>query len=106
MASCYFYMGYGIQCFLLLCIVTIISYLVGLALEQNQKPSILKLIMVVMIVIIVCILAYFKYASFLIENVNGILKVTTIQLHPVVQNIGKPSIMSTPKHKTPHCCMA
>lgn len=89
-ASCYFYMGYGIQCFLLLCIVTIISYLVGLALERNQKPSICKLIMVVMIAIIVCILAYFKYASFLIENVNGILKVTTIQLHPVVQKIVLP----------------
>lgn len=89
-ASTYFYIGFGIQFFILLCIVTVFSYMSGLMMRKDKKDGMRKTIVIGAITAIICVLAYFKYIGFLVQNINMILRGITIQLSPTVQAIALP----------------
>lgn len=89
-ASCYFYIGFGIYFFALVLIVTVFSYLSGLAVGSGENCDIRKTVISGSVIVILCILAYFKYAVFLAQTVNDILELVTIQLHPFTQEIALP----------------
>ena len=90
LVSCCFYIGFGIFFFVLLGIVTVFSYLAGLAVGVKRNKRLCKIFFIVSIVSIICILAYFKYAAFIVQTVNSILKTAVIQLHPFIQKIALP----------------
>ncbi len=90
LVSCCFYIGFGIFFFVLLGIVTVFSYLAGLAVGVKRNKRLCKIFFIVSIVSIICILAYFKYAAFIVQTVNSILKTAVIQSHPFIQKIALP----------------
>lgn len=89
-ASCCFYLGFGIRFFILLSAITVFSFLTGMVVGTDRKDRIRKKVCIFSIMAIVCILLYFKYAAFLIQSMNTLLKFTTIHLHPFAQKIVLP----------------
>lgn len=89
-ASCCFYLGFGVRFFVLLSTITVFSFLAGMVVGIDRKDKIRKKVYILSIIAIVCILVYFKYAAFLIQSMNALLKFTAIQLHPFAQKIALP----------------
>lgn len=88
--SCCFYIGFGTFFFVLLGIVTVFSYLAGLAIGLKRNNKLCKIFLIVSIITIICTLAYFKYSAFIVQTANNILKAAAIQLHPFIQKIALP----------------
>lgn len=77
--SYYFYMSWNAKYALLLLGVTTVSYIGALIMERaEQKGQLLikKLSLATVISVSLLLLLYFKYANFIIENINGILHMT------------------------------
>ncbi len=71
-ASCYFYMSFVPKYILILGFTIIIDYLAGLQIARSAGRS-RKGWLVLSIIANVGILAYYKYANFIIDNLNGVL---------------------------------
>lgn len=89
-ASVLFYLGFGVNFFVLLSTVTVFSFLSSLAIDRNRNGNIHKIIFTIIIMAIICILVYYKYAAFLMQTMSELLKITVLQLHPFVQKLALP----------------
>lgn len=92
-SSYYFYMCWNVKYVVLILFSTVITYLSGLALEKvghrnwEEKKSRLtkKAVVAVSLGLNLGVLAYFKYANFLLENIERVLGMCHIELNiPVV----------------------
>lgn len=85
LSSYYFYMCWNPVLIFLLLGVTLISWLLGGWLERTvSKSHAAKGLVAVGCVILLGILGYFKYAAFLVQSVNGLLKY--VHINPVPQH--------------------
>lgn len=89
-ASCYFYIGYGLSFFVILSVAILISYLITLLMNQCCNPTFRKLLFIGAVAGTLMFLGYYKYYFFLIENMNKILNVFVIRLHPATAAIALP----------------
>lgn len=71
-ASCYFYMSFVPEYILILGCTIIIDYLAGLQIARTSGRN-RKGWLILSIIANVGILAYYKYANFIIDNLNGVL---------------------------------
>ncbi len=73
LASCYFYMVFKPSYILILFVTIIVDYLAGIAIEKTDGTK-RKLILILSIISNIGFLAYFKYANFMLENLNRIFQ--------------------------------
>ena len=76
-ASYYFYMGWNPKYVFLIATSTIVTYFCGILLEKyniREKKRIQKIIFIICLVINLGILGVFKYADFVIDTINSILR--------------------------------
>ena len=74
-ASYYFYMQWNVKYTFLLLLSTLLTYFGAIGIEKTEKNQSRKLILWTVLLANLGILAYFKYANFLLTNVNKMLKV-------------------------------
>lgn len=86
-SSCYFYIGFGLSFFILLCIITGLSYLSGFVIEKSRSNGLCRIIVIGAITAIIYVLLYFKCSGFLAHVFDTILKDWTMQLSPAVQEM-------------------
>lgn len=89
-ASWFFYACWDVRFLLLLIIVTVVSYVTGIVMEQTRKK---KRVLLIGLICLFGILIYFKYRFFVIHNLVRILKlvgiVTTVQpMHSLILPVG------------------
>jgi len=80
LASCYFYMAFVPKYILILGFTIIIDYLAGLQIAKSSGHK-RKAWLVASIIANVGILAYYKYFNFLLDNLNHIFKITSVDYH-------------------------
>jgi len=72
LASLFFY-AWGEPVYVILMLISIVAnYTFGMLLEKNSKESIRKLILFICCLLNLAILGYFKYAGFLVANLNAL----------------------------------
>lgn len=80
-ASIFFY-AWGEQEFVLIILVSIaLNHIFGLLLAWFPDPQRRKLVLVLAVIVNIGLLAYYKYANFLVDNLNVVL--AALQLQPV-----------------------
>lgn len=91
LASLFFYSwGELSYCWVMLAVM-VVNYLTAIWIEDSKTLGAKKAILIGTIVVDLCLLAYFKYAGFLTENLNGLfaaLKVPSLNLGPVHLPLG------------------
>jgi len=75
-ASCYFYMSFVPKYILILGGTIVIDYIAGLLIERTQGKG-RRLWLVMSLIANIGILAYYKYFNFLVDNLNGLLNLTS-----------------------------
>lgn len=78
--SCYFYMCWNPKYIILIGISVVITYLSGLMLQKAEKERHRKVIVAISFVSNLSILCFFKYADFILANINAVLSRVNIAL--------------------------
>ena len=88
-ANCYFYLGFGINNFLLLCAVSVVTY-VGALLMEKREGGLRKLCFSVPFAVALGLLLVFKYFNFAGQVLSDALGVFGIGFTPAVLKIAAP----------------
>lgn len=84
-----FFYAYGEPKYLLVMLFSIVvNYILGLLLDKYRADNTkAKLILALAVIINISIIGYYKYANFLVENINAVFK-TSITIKDIVMPIG------------------
>lgn len=82
LASYYFYMSWNPKYVILILGTTVVSYITGVLIEWTGNILQKKIYLVLSIILCMGVLFIFKYFNFFIENLNNILNMFTIRMHP------------------------
>lgn len=85
--SYYFYFGFGVKYVFLLLFTTVISYVLAIFIENEQKNSRKKVYLTLSCIICLGLLISFKYLGLIIESVFTILSVLSIRISEPVVNL-------------------
>lgn len=87
-SSYYFYMNWSVKYTLLILGVTTITYFASLLINVNESRVILKkTFLVISLIMCLGLLIYFKYANFIIENINSLISKTGLNYSYSALNI-------------------
>lgn len=87
LSSYYFYMSWNVKYVVLILFTTFVSYACALGLERVEEYRKKKILIASAMVASVGCLFFFKYFNFASESVAGVLKLFTLQVHPVTLNL-------------------
>lgn len=77
-SSYYFYMCWNPIYLILIVISTILTYLCAIFVEKAEKNTTKKLIIALSVVLNIGILGYFKYTNFLVDSINSVFSIFSI----------------------------
>lgn len=80
-ASYYFYMGWNVECVVLIFITTIWSWLSAILIEKIKDTLKRKVVMGISILGLLVLLFIFKYFNFVFDSVTDVLKLFSIQMN-------------------------
>lgn len=89
-ASYYFYMSWNIAYVVLIAITTLISYLTALKIEKAESQKIKKFYSLIASIVSIGILFVFKYFNFASYSICQLLRLTSINIHPVLLKLALP----------------
>ena len=89
-ASYYFYMRWNPKYIILILLTSIVTYLAGILIEKTNCICKKKWVLSGTILFCLGILFFYKYFNLFSETVISILKLFSIQLHPVTLNLVLP----------------
>ena len=89
-ASYYFYMSWNVKYVFLILLTTVVSYFTALYIEKTENKRKKKIALMTALVVCLGILVVFKYLDFVFESVENLLRVLTIEVHPIVLNLMLP----------------
>jgi len=86
-SSYYFYMSWNPKYVILILGTTAISYFAALLLEKCNTVKQKKGILLGTVVVCIGVLFFFKYLNFALDSLSSVLRLFSIQLHPLVSNL-------------------
>ncbi len=88
--SYYFYMSWNVKYVFLILITTVVSYFTALFIEKSDNRGQKKLALTAVLVVCLGILVMFKYLNFIFESIDNVMRVFSIEMHPIVLNLMLP----------------
>ena len=89
-ASYFFYMSWNVKYVFLILATTVVSYFTALFIEKTDSKGKKKGALAAALVVCLGILVVFKYLDFAFGTIESVLKVFSIEMHPIVLNLMLP----------------
>lgn len=89
-ASYYFYMSWNVKYVVLIFLITIISYIAAILVENESDCRKKKIVLGISSTICLSLLFFFKYFNFISGSLTDFLKIFSLQIHPVILKVFVP----------------
>lgn len=86
-SSYYFYMSWNVKYVFLILLTTIVSYTTALVIEKTDDKRKKNAALLTALLVCLGILVVFKYWNFLFSSINGVMRLFSLQIHPVVLSL-------------------